>query len=193
MSDSHSTTHPTATHGVRECRAFMPFCNLCGWGSTHTHHHEDAVRFLQIHCESEQHRRASTPASASACDLNQTPGRDPNAPCSACGKPEREHTASVPTHQFSTTCDQCGGVFSSDSSNAIKVWLSGHACPYFPSRSLSEYARAVTQLAALVPPMVLRPTGRAIPDMTKREHVCEYQAEIRETAPRRRTPDEAAL
>ncbi len=27
-------------------------------------------------------------------------------------------------------------------------------------------------------PMVLRPTGRTIPDLTKREHICEWQSNL---------------
>jgi hypothetical protein len=35
-------------------------------------------------------------------------------------------------------------------------------------------------LESTMPPMVYRPvTGRTIPDLTKREHICEWQREVR--------------
>lgn len=60
-------------------------------------------------------------------------------------------------------------------------------------RLLNPERAALTQAAELLRtepvPLVKRPaTGRTIPDLTKREHVCEWQSEIRNrrAPPRRR-------
>jgi hypothetical protein len=43
--------------------------------------------------------------------------------------------------------------------------------------------QSIADFTETVPPMALRPTGRTIPDVTRLEHVCEYQGRV--------TPQEA--
>jgi len=42
----------------------------------------------------------------------------------------------------------------------------------------SSLVQEIDTAVEAFPPMVLRATGRTIPDLTQREHVCEYQSRV---------------